>query len=350
MDDEDDSILSGRFPVRDPEHYPWHLPVWRRLTHDISRLPHAILFCGPPGLAKTAFALRLARALACLNPDENRDGCGRCNGCLLVAAGTHPDIHYVFVEEDRTQISIDQIRSVIEFLTLKPHAATRRVVVLSPAEAMNTHAANALLKVLEESPDGLLLLVSSQPARLPATVRSRCARIAFDTPETSATLDWLSSPPRNVKEASALLRVAAGSPQRALEYAKSGFDRARKELTGDLTGLLDGRADPLACARRWRTIGAVIVLDWFYGAVADLVRLFMIRDSSPVLNNEELLEAMKNRIYSLNIKDLYIILQSISDARNLLQTSIDEQLILEEFSIRITRLAKRSSTISSQQL
>jgi DNA polymerase-3 subunit delta' len=346
----DEIALSGQYPVRDLERYPWHATLWRQLSRDFSRMPHALLLQGRPGLAKTAFALRLTQALVCESPDANRDGCGRCRGCLLFAAGTHPDVRFVFVEEDRTQISIDQVRAVIEFLSLKPHAATRRVAIFSPANAMNASAANALLKTLEEPPGGLLMLVSSQPELLPATIRSRCARIEFSAPVSAQATDWLSSAPRNVREPAALLRLASGLPQRALQYHESGFLRIQRELLDDLAGLLSGQANPLDCAQRWQGIGGEAVLAWLYGAFADLIRLSMMRDAEALVTNTGLSAALGNRINTLNVKDLYIILQLLSDSTNLLRSSLDELLLLEETAIRIARLANRSATMKTQTI
>ena len=90
-----------------------------------------------------------------------------------------PDLHWLYPEEDKETISVDQVRDVIETFTLTAHRGGAKVAIVEPAEAMTTAAANALLKTLEEPTAGsYLLLVSHQPGRLPATVRSRCQHLA----------------------------------------------------------------------------------------------------------------------------------------------------------------------------
>ncbi|HSW52736.1 MAG TPA: hypothetical protein VLG93_05865, partial [Sulfuricaulis sp.] len=136
-----------------PERYPWHGALWSALARQFEQLPHALLLQGRPGLGKHDFAVQLAQALLC---EQARDGmaCGQCHCCRLFAAGTHPDLAGVGLVEDAKSIAVDQIRALGDFLSLRPHTAARKVVIISPAEAMNINAANSLLKLLEEPPLG----------------------------------------------------------------------------------------------------------------------------------------------------------------------------------------------------
>ncbi len=159
------------------ETHPWNDGPWRRLA-TARRLPHALMLCGVAGLGKLAFAQRLARWRLCAARDDSA-ACGRCRGCSLFAAGTHPDMHVLaperlalagdglmmryalrYVSEEAASgkrkpglgIGVDAIRRLIDALGTHAHLAEERVVVLTPADAMNLNAANALLKVLEEPP------------------------------------------------------------------------------------------------------------------------------------------------------------------------------------------------------
>lgn len=132
---------------------------------------HAWLLAGMQGIGKHTLAMDLARRYLC----EQQEACGRCHACRLIASGAHPDVMQISPAEKKRDISIEQVRTLLDFLNLSGMESTRRVVVLDDAERMNRQAANALLKGLEEPATGsLLLLVSHQPALLPATVRSRC--------------------------------------------------------------------------------------------------------------------------------------------------------------------------------
>ncbi|MFO7642692.1 MAG: DNA polymerase III subunit delta', partial [Candidatus Competibacteraceae bacterium] len=164
------------------EGLPWHEPLWRQFQQSraAGRLPHALLLAGPAGLGKLAFAKRLARALLCETPDVEGDACGRCRSCRLFQAGSHPDYRMEQPVEEGKAIRIDPIRELCGFLGFTAQYGGYKIALLEPADRLNLNAANSLLKTLEEPPgDCLLLLVTAHPARLPATVRSRCQKVSF---------------------------------------------------------------------------------------------------------------------------------------------------------------------------
>ena len=153
MADDTDQVSGGNPP---PESYAvryfWHDKAWSALVRDFSVLPHALLFHGIEGLGKSALAWQLAKSLLCESPVDDAMACGICPSCRRYTAGTHPDLKSVTPLGDSRVIGVDQIREVGQFSTLTPHTAKRKVILLDPAEAMNTSAANAFLKVLEEPP------------------------------------------------------------------------------------------------------------------------------------------------------------------------------------------------------
>jgi len=134
-------------------------------------LHHAWLLYGMKGIGKRTLAEKLAGLLMC----ESQTGCGECHGCKMLAAGSHPDMFRLGLMEGKRDLNIEQVRSVLSFLSLSGAESGRRVVILDDAERMNKQAANALLKGLEEPSAGsVLLMVCSDLERLPATIRSRC--------------------------------------------------------------------------------------------------------------------------------------------------------------------------------
>jgi len=136
-----------------------------------NRLHHAWLLHGVKGIGKRMLADRLAGMLMC----DTGAACGECHACQMLAAGSHPDMHHAELLEGKRDINIEQVRGVLDFLSLSGAESDRRVVILDDAERMNTQAANALLKGLEEPGEGsLLLIVCADASKLPATVRSRC--------------------------------------------------------------------------------------------------------------------------------------------------------------------------------
>lgn len=329
-------------------HYPWHDDLWASLTARLGRLPHALLLQGAPGLGKHGFARRLAATLLCAQPKEGAAACGVCHSCQLLTAGNHPDFMALAPSEERRSIVIDQVRELGAFFALRPHTAARKVALLTPADAMNLHAANSLLKILEEPPEGsVLILVASQPARLPATIRSRCQRLAFAPPEHNRALDWLSA--QVGASAELLLNLAAGAPLQALALAEGGFLASREALLRDLSLLLTGRSDPLACAKRWKEIGTETSLVWLTGFVADLVRCLMLENGSTrVLNPEAVgfLQTHKNVLY---LNGLFRYLDAVSNSRNgLASGSLDELLMLEDLLIRWCYMKQEAPTITNK--
>jgi len=142
---------------------------------DNQKLHHAWLLYGVKGIGKATEAMAMAALYLCENRGVNGHACGECHACCMIKAGSHPDLISVERLEKKRDISVDQIREVLSFLSLSGMESERRVVFLDDAETMNIQAANALLKGLEEPSSGSLLLMACHDLiRLPATIRSRC--------------------------------------------------------------------------------------------------------------------------------------------------------------------------------
>ena len=319
-------------PRIEPERYSWHRVPWTTLTSDLTRLPHALLLHGQAGLGKNAFAMRLAQALLCRSPTEDTQACGKCQSCVLFRSGNHPDFLRVEPLEDSNRILVDQVRDVIEFLAFKPHTATRKIVVISPAEAMNVNAANSLLKVLEEPPAGtLLILVAAHLSRVSVTVRSRCTRVAFNPPPLPEALTWFRSQSVKPDEAEALLALAGGAPLAALTFATEGYAENHLRLSADLTALAQRRSDPVACAERWKGIGAQNCLEWLHRFTVSQIRSHA-GSSTHDINMVQFLSETKS--YAITIIDLHKFIDSVSIAKRQLGTGMDETLVLEDLLIR----------------
>lgn len=230
------------------------LAAWRA-----GRLGHAQLLCGPEQLGKRAVADALAARLLCEAP-KAEPPCGRCRCCTLRIAGTHPDFRVVTFEEVpksspprmRTEIVVDQVRDVIGAMQMTAQRGGAQVVLIDPADALNTSAANALLKTLEEPADNrFLLLVSAAPHRLPATIRSRCQRIEFAVPERDIALRWLQSQGHAPARAAEALEAAQGHAGLADAWLRAGHLALRDTTLKEWAGVARGIAAPLGIAQRW---------------------------------------------------------------------------------------------------
>ena len=176
--------------------YPWLVQFARSLLSGPETMPPALLLAGQKGLGKVDLARAIAGAALCESRERGVHACGECSACVWFRAGNHPDFRLLEpepeadAEESRgeveeqserkekkasTQITIQQIRDLAQFVNLTSHRDGYRVVLLHPAETMNANAANALLKTLEEPPARtLFVLVTHHPGRLLPTLLSRC--------------------------------------------------------------------------------------------------------------------------------------------------------------------------------
>lgn len=148
------------------------------LPHPLS---HAYLITGGSGDSRAAFVRRMAAAYLCTG---ERPPCGACRACRKVSAGSHPDVVYAVPAPDKREISVEQVRSLRAGVYIRPNEGTRKVCVISPADAMNPAAQNALLKVLEDGPAyAAFLLPAENPGLLLDTVRSRCELLTLPREE-----------------------------------------------------------------------------------------------------------------------------------------------------------------------
>ena len=144
------------------------------------RLHHAYLLSGPAHVGKTTLATQLAQAVNCTAGDPP---CGACEPCVRVGSGAHADVSTIKVDPDategaRTVISIDAVKDLIASAHLRPYEGRTRVYIVQSADRLSQDAANALLKVLEEPPpDVLLLLLTDNPDGVLPAIRSRCQLI-----------------------------------------------------------------------------------------------------------------------------------------------------------------------------
>jgi DNA polymerase-3 subunit delta' len=238
---------------------PWLEDAWQQWAarRASGRVPHALLIGGSAGLGKRAFAEALARSLLCLAPGAGMRACGRCRGCTLLAAGTHPDrTHVTFgVRDDgapRTEITVEQIRQLCARLALTTQLGGYQVATIDPAEAMNASATNALLKTLEEPAQAtIMVLIADHPGRLAATIRSRCQRIEARYPARELAARWLREQGVAADLAERALALAGGNPGQALEFASPASATLIADTVRELERLREGRVTPVAVAAAW---------------------------------------------------------------------------------------------------
>ncbi len=218
------------------------------LSHALAQArSHALLVQGPQGVGQLEMALALAQSWLCETPSAAQLACGRCASCHLFQSRSHPDFMLLVpdawrealgLESDEAEsgkdgegkaskskpsreIKVDAVRAMLGFAQVTAARGRAKVVVLFPAESLNTVAANALLKTLEE-PAGLLrfVLASAAPESLLPTIRSRCQPVPLGLPPREQALAWLAE--RGVASPEVLLDACGGRPQQALQWSEDG--------------------------------------------------------------------------------------------------------------------------------
>jgi len=260
---------------------PWQQRAYEHASAAIEagHFGHATLIVGPARLGKRVLAEHLAQRVLCLSPRADGEACGSCKSCALFVTrsqydpletrpdgspshpwghSAHPDLKFVGYEinqktgKPRAEIVIEQIRALSEAMTLTPQLGGAQMVIVDPADAINWNAFNALLKTLEEpQPGRYLWLLSANPARLPATIRSRCQRLELRLPPQEEALQWLATRGHRGELAREALEAARGHPGLADAWVSGDGLVLRRSVAQDVQALQRGQAAPAELAQRW---------------------------------------------------------------------------------------------------
>ena len=313
---------------------PWQHKNWDQLSNYRmqNRVPQALLISGKNGLGKRHLAGLFAASLLCTKPHDTGLACGHCDSCLLLNAETHPDFIQVKPEEPGKVITIGQIRSLVTRLTLKPQFESYRVVIVNPADLMNTAAANAFLKCLEEpSERTVILLITDKPARLPATIVSRCQKLAVAKPDKDIVAAWLNQQTAK-EEPGVILNLAQGSPLLALDYANNGTLKLRNDCFKAWMDIAKQRTHPAIIAEDWYKLPESLLIFWITSWIIDLIKCsYQIRADK--LYNPDLKDSLQELSQQLELKGLYKFYDLLLMRRQLLDTQINKHTMFEEILI-----------------
>jgi DNA polymerase III subunit delta' len=333
--DADDDVAGAAaggddgFPPLPIDLLPWHAAACDKLTAALAagRLPHGLLLQGPAGVGKERFASALAAALFCTGRRERLEACAACPDCLLSAAGTHPDVHWLRTPEDKKSIGVDQVRDACERLAMTSMRGGYRVAIVTPADKMTHAAQNALLKTLEEPGSStLLVLVTARPSVLAATLRSRCQRIEVARPDHGLAQRWLSAT-LGTDAPSRLLAVAGGSPLKALALAPH-FADLEDQMAGLLEAFLDRRVDVTRAAADMQGAGLPSRLDWLEAWLEAAIHgAAGVPSENPLTVRTGSL--LQRAAAELNITAAFQVLDRLREARRLLEGSASAPLVVE---------------------
>jgi DNA polymerase-3 subunit delta' len=285
-------IKSSSIEISSNDVLPWQLLQWRRMVTlvNANKLPHAFLFSGVAGIGKELFAKHLSSFLLCdavkcaADSDDKSiiSACRQCKQCKLFESESHPDFKLIEPEEGSTTIKIDQIRQLVNFFSHSSQQGGRKIAILTPAEALNNNAANALLKTLEEpSFNSVIILVSHQSGMLLPTIRSRCQVLDFSQPSVENSLEWLNThndqssdkAPLTDEDIAETLFLANYSPLKALSYLEIDALAEYRRMLQELGAILKNDCLSTALASRWNDDISILRLSWIMLWLEQILKL-----------------------------------------------------------------------------
>jgi len=309
------------------------LPPWFEAPRDeinaalaAERLAHGLLIHEDPGAGGLELARWIAQRVNCREPA--RAPCGECQECRWIAADQHPDVTRLSPEGESTQILIQSVRDLSTDLALTAHGRGYKIAIISPAEAMNHFAANALLKTLEEPPRRtLVMLVTSQPSRLLPTLRSRCSRLRLPGPSREAAAEYLAAARGKGPWTEALAATGAG-PFALLDADPAALAQLRTDTIATMRDIGSGNLQPPAVADRWAKGDLAIRLSCLESWVTD-----------HILENTAIRDVTHLSVAALppKICRLFEFSDAIRDMRKLAHTPINKTMAVEALLWRWAR-------------
>ena len=337
VDAEDISVGYSSYQPRHAENLYGHAVAEKTLLDAWAggRLPHAWLISGAKGIGKATLAFRFARFLL-TGPSPDGDMFGAAPTSLhvppddpifaRVAKFSHPDLMTVErpwndkTKKWRDEITVDEVRKAGAFFQQTSSSGGWRICIVDAADEMNTNAANALLKVLEEPPkQGLLLLVSHAPGGLLPTIRSRCRRLPLQ-PLSGDMVDKVvqgALPDLSVSDRQILVEIADGSPGRAVALAAAGGVELHAELEAMLGQLprldfakVHGLAARLGGAKGGRDGFATLadLLDQWLGRAVKRTALANSHQARTYLTARDRCRHLFNRLDAVNLEQKQVLL------------------------------------------
>ena len=290
------------------------------------RVAHGILIHEDPGAGGFELARWIAQRFNC--SEASRAPCGECQSCKWIEANQHPDVTLLSPEEDSEYIKIEPVRALVADLALTAHGRGYKVAILSPADALYPNAANSLLKTLEEPPPRtLLLLVTSQPARLLPTLRSRCSRLRLAGPSRQEAAEVLAAARGAGPWEDALAATGAG-PFALLDADASALADLRADTLRTLRDIGSGNIQPPAVADKWARGELATRLACVESWVTDrILESTAIRDVTHLSGSG----------LAPNICRLFELSDAVRDMRKLAHTSINKTMAVEALLWRWAR-------------
>ena len=289
------------------------------------RLQHAYLFCGTRGTGKTSAAKILARAVNCENP-QNGNPCNECASCRAIAAGSAMNV----IEIDAASNNgVDNIREIVEEVRYRPAQGKYKVYIIDEVHMLSTGAFNALLKTLEEPPSYVIfILATTEAAKIPITILSRCQRYDFHRISADTIVDRMRelTEREDVRAEEKALRFIARAADGSMRDALSLLDRCFAFYAGE----------EITYEKALAALGAVDS-DVFTGLLEAIVRgdagrsVFIFEKM--IENGREVSQFVSDFIWYL--RNLLLIGTSETEAEDVVDVSAEQRAAMKEMVRRV---------------
>ncbi|RKG33050.1 DNA polymerase III subunit delta' [Acinetobacter tianfuensis] len=318
--------------------YPWQETIWRTLTSRFPQLGHGLLFYGKAGCGKEAFAQTFLVWILCQNRHVNNRPCGECGSCQWLKADTHPNYVHISTDDDNkkqnAKIKIEKIRELLPFV--QQTVDGWRVIVIEPAEALNTASANALLKTLEEPGERIvIILLADHYLKLPATIRSRLQHFALDRISAEQSEQYLKAhlPADTMLPHGLLMNLSNQMPLRAVELAQSEWLNLRQDFINDWQKLIKQKNMPMAIATKWnKALNFSEFSQMFEYLLSDIICVKLNQSIKNIdLNYSDLPEQ-----YSLEA--LFSIYADFQDSKRFIEQNVQTNLVLDQLCIKLMNI------------
>ena len=298
---------------------PWlntYEEIWRQLLNS-ERTPHAVLITGSRGIGKRSFASWVAGQHLGIESVKDKP-------YHPYVIPQHADLRWIKPEDGKRDISVDQIRSLIEGLSLSSYEGIGKVAVIEPFNMMNINSSNSLLKILEE-PKGntLILLIADKMHKIPATILSRCHIVKINSPRKSQSLNFLDQY-MATDDASIENSHLIESP--LLIDSQLDFINKINEFDKTLIGILLNGDFPLDFASKLNKEEIDLVFDWMLFFIYKMIK-------NNCLNTNNTDSASSNLSSTLDSQNLFLFFDKINLIRSKPRGSFNFQLSLEELLI-----------------
>lgn len=297
---------------------------------------HAYVFNGPSGIGKRFVAKAFMSTILCEN--SNTDSCGNCGSCIKLKTDNHPDI--MIIQSESGSVKNQQVEEFQSFVNIKPYVSNHKIILIEDADNMTVSAQNRILKVLEEPPSYVVvILITSNINRLVPTIRSRCLCINFHSVPSDLISKYLVEK-FNIEESKAkvVANFSNGSFEIALRMLESEAFEEDRTFIQDLFDAINKKKKTklfdfisVLEKNKEKTLELLDLLTYWY---RDLVFLVEKADVEMLINQDKI-QILKSYVDGLTLNELYNSIAEIEDAKRAVREQVNLSANMESLIIAL---------------